>query len=605
MDTNLDEGATTFGGEEDLPRVPLPTLEQSCQRFLEWCEPLLSGDERTATEEAAASFLLPDGPGRKLQRALEQYDTRGGSKSWLDAFWPDRYLGRRDRIALNANFFFLFEASEQGQVDRAAGLVAASLHYKRLIDEQRLAPVIQRGRPLSMEQNKYLFSATRIPGAERDSVRTPYSNDWPGPSLEHHIVVFVRGNMFRLDVVGPNGRPHTLDELASGLRAVMAAGATAAAPGTSVGHLTTKARAEWAASRRSLLDCHPANATALDTVETALFCLCLDDTAPDSPRDAADHLLRADGGNRWFDKALSLVVFSNGTAGVNGEHSKMDGTTIVEFIDHIHDSSPEHHSSGSRAQPQGMATFAPIEFALDADLRTDIRASADSFASSAADTTSAVLSIDGFDSDRAKQLGMSPDAFAQMAFQLAHQRAKGRVGTTYESISTRHYQHGRTEAMRVVTPEVVQFVATMDDADASEASRRKAFRAAADQHVRRAKECQGGQAPEQHLWELQRLQQRRGTQLGATEPIALYETPGWVTMRDDYLSTSAIPSTHIQYFGFGSTSNKCIGIGYALLPERFDLYLSTPLSVSDQMALFVGMLPDAVRELEKLLDQPA
>lgn len=173
----------------------------------------------------------------------------------------------------------------------------------------------------------------------------------------------------------------------------------------------------------------------------------------------------------------------------------MDGTTIVEFIDHIHDSSPEHHSSGSRAQPQGMANFAPIEFALDADLRSDIRASADSFASYAADTTSAVLSIDGFDSDRAKQLGRSPDAFVQMAFQLAHQRAKGRVGTTYESISTRHYQHGRTEAMRVVTPEVVQFVATMDDADASEASRRKAFWAAADQHVRRAKECQEGQAP--------------------------------------------------------------------------------------------------------------
>ena len=58
---------------------------------------------------------------------------------------------------------------------------------------------------------------------------------------------------------------------------------------------------------------------------------------------------------------------------------------------------------------------------------------------------------------------MSPDAFVQMAYQLAHRRAKGLTGATYESIATRQYRHGRTEAMRVVTPEVLTFVSTMED----------------------------------------------------------------------------------------------------------------------------------------------
>src|SRR6185312_13251248 len=101
-------------------------------------------------------------------------------------FWSYRYLGRRDCVAVNANFFFLFEDSEQGQVDRAAGLVAGALDYKLLIDEQRVPPAVQRGRALSMEQNKYLFSTTRIPGPVQDSARTPYSDDWPGPSRERH-----------------------------------------------------------------------------------------------------------------------------------------------------------------------------------------------------------------------------------------------------------------------------------------------------------------------------------------------------------------------------------------------------------------------------------
>jgi carnitine O-acetyltransferase len=253
------------------------------------------------------------------------------------------------------------------------------------------------------------------------------------------------------------------------------------------------------------------------------------------------------------------------------------------------------------AESQGTPTCAPLDFVLDAGLRADVQAAAAAFAAYAADTASCILSIDRFSSERAKQLRMSPDAFAQMAFQLAHQRAKGHVGATYESIATRHYRRGRTEAMRVVTPEVVRFVTAMDDVQADERTRRAAFRAAAEKHVERTRECQMGHAPEQHLWELQLIQKRRGAELGVTEPLALYETPGWLKMRDDYLSTSAAPSTHIQYWGFGSTSRKCIGVGYVLLPDRFDLYLSTPRAVSEQMSVFAGKLPEAVRELEDLL----
>jgi carnitine O-acetyltransferase len=606
----------TFGNEDRLPLVPLPTLEESCARFLEWCAPLLTPDGLAATETAVASFLRPDSPARTLQAALEQYDASDGVQSWLDTFWPYRYLGRRDRIALNANFFLLFEDSGQGQVYRAAGLVAAALDYKHLIDEQRLAPAVQRGRALSMEQNKYLFSATRIPGPVQDSSRTPYSNDWPGPSRERHIVVITGGTLFRLDVIAPNGHPHTVDEIADGLRAILADGAPRAAPGTSVGHLTTKARAQWAASRQALLDCHPGNADLLDTVETALFCLCLDDTIPKDTQDAADQLLHGDSGNRWFDKALSLIVFPDGTAGLNGEHCNLDGTTVVGFIDAVLDSAAAEYSRRSeagsqrtdsqrteppRTEPQGTPVCVPLDFVLDDDLRADVSAAAAAFAQYAADTASATLTIESCTSERTKQLGMSPDAFAQLAFQLAHQRAKGHLGATYESIATLHYRHGRTEAMRVVTPEVVRFVAAMDDPDADAQTRRAAFRAAADKHVQRMKQCQAGHAPEQHLWELQLIQQRRGAELGVTEPLALYESPGWLTMREDYLSTSAVASAHSRFFGFGSTSQKCIGIGYALRPDRFDVYLSTPRVVSDQMSVFVDKLSEVVRELEDLL----
>jgi carnitine O-acetyltransferase len=585
-----------FACEGSLPRVPLPTLEASCERFLAWCAPLLTAEERAATEDEVTAFLRPDGPGRALHAALEEYDATEGVHSWLDTFWPYRYLGRRDRIALNANFFFLFQDTGQGQLDRAAGLVAGALHYKRQLDEGLIA----HGVPQSTVQNAYLFSTTRIPGVPLDSVRAPYSEQEPGPSTARHIVVFFRGTMFRLDVLGPDGVPHSLDEIEAGLRTVTQADVHTADEDRA-GHLTTMARAEWADARQSLLARRPGNARTLDDIETALFCVCLEDFAPEDTQAACDELLHGDRGNRWFDKSLSFVVFEDGRAGINVEHCELDGTTILSFTDALIGTPPDEHSRRSGARRQGVPVPHPLAFELDEPLRAQVRAAAEAFAAYGSDTATSTVSFHDFGSTAAKALGVSPDAFVQAAYQLAHQRAKGHLGATYESIATRQYRYGRTEAMRVVTPEMAAFVAAMDDPAADRGTRRAAFRTAAGAHVARARECRTGGAPEQHLWELELIQRRRGDELGVREQPALYRSPGWLTMRDDYLSTSSAPSENIQYFGFGSTSSRCIGVAYVLLPERFNLYLSTPRPVAGQMHAFADRLREAVAELRELL----
>lgn len=349
----------TFAAEDHLPRVPLPTLEDSCARFLEWCSPLLTPEELATTEAAVADLLRPGGAGRTLHAAVAEYDATPGVGSWLDQFWPSRYLGRRDRIALNANFFFLFRddtalAASTGanQVERAAAIVSAAVDYKLALDEEKIPPVTQRGQQLSMWQNKYLFSETRIPGAQQDSVRVPYTEEWPGPSRERHILVFYRSNMFRVDVIGPDGAPYAPEDLQEGLRAVLEAGAHPARTDTAVGHLTTKARAEWAASREALL-AEPANAAALDTVERALFCVCLEDFAPRDELQACDHLLHGDSANRWFDKAVSFIVFADGGAGINVEHCGLDGTTILSFVDTLLETPVAEHAERSGARVQG------------------------------------------------------------------------------------------------------------------------------------------------------------------------------------------------------------------------------------------------------------
>ncbi|MFN3545816.1 MAG: choline/carnitine O-acyltransferase, partial [Thiobacillus sp.] len=39
-------------------------------------------------------------------------------------------------------------------------------------------------------------------------------------------------------------------------------------------------------------------------------------------------ILHGNGTNRWFDKSVSMVVFANGRAGFNGEHTWADAPVL-------------------------------------------------------------------------------------------------------------------------------------------------------------------------------------------------------------------------------------------------------------------------------------
>lgn len=58
---------------------------------------------------------------------------------------------------------------------------------------------------------------------------------------------------------------------------------------------------------------------------------------------------------------------------------------------------------------------------------------------------------------------VSPDAFIQMALQLAYWRDQGQFSATYETASTRMFAHGRTEVIRTFSTDSRAFVLGMAD----------------------------------------------------------------------------------------------------------------------------------------------
>lgn len=58
---------------------------------------------------------------------------------------------------------------------------------------------------------------------------------------------------------------------------------------------------------------------------------------------------------------------------------------------------------------------------------------------------------------------LSPDAFIQMAMQLAWYRIYGKFTATYETVLTRMFKHGRSETLRTFSLESRQWVLSMAD----------------------------------------------------------------------------------------------------------------------------------------------
>lgn len=77
---------------------------------------------------------------------------------------------------------------------------------------------------------------------------------------------------------------------------------------------------------------------------------------------------------------------------------------------------------------------------------------------------------------------VSPDAYIQMALQLAYYRDAGKFSLTYEASMTRLFREGRTETVRPCTIESAAWVKAMDDKNITTEERINLLHKACKQH---------------------------------------------------------------------------------------------------------------------------
>lgn len=72
----------TYAAQDKLPKLPIPELESTCQKYLDALKPLQTLREYEDTESAVQDFLKRDGP--ELNERLKKYAT--GKTSYIEQF---------------------------------------------------------------------------------------------------------------------------------------------------------------------------------------------------------------------------------------------------------------------------------------------------------------------------------------------------------------------------------------------------------------------------------------------------------------------------------------------------------------------------------------
>ena len=362
---------------------------------------------------------------------------------------------------------------------------------------------------------------------------------------------------------------------------------------TALGSLTAIKRASWAVVRQGIAALDPENARSLDLLNSALFIVCLDETAPANIEAGSQNALHGDGKNRWFDKPLQLIFTANGYSSINVEHVGIDGFVIMRYLYEVNKERQQNQDSAQNTSiSMELEQPTKLQCKLSEEILAEIKQTEAEVEGFISEHETKVLDFQEFGRNFIKNYRLSPDAVVQLAIQLAYVKLRGRVDCVYESVHTRRFAYGRTEAMRSVTPESVELIRTFIEEN-SGGAKYAALKAAVAAHVSRQKDCQQGYGVDRHLAALLRLAIAQGIM------PKIYQDKAYKVLGDSTICTSSLASgMGLELFCFGQVVDNGYGIGYIIKPDGVTASVTSKYQQTQE---YIESLRESLSDLGKLM----
>ncbi|KAM9278526.1 carnitine O-palmitoyltransferase 1, liver isoform 2-T7 [Morus bassanus] len=421
-----------YSFQTSLPRLPVPAVKDTVSRYLESVRPLMDDEEFKRMEGLAKDFAFNLGPRLQWYLKLKSWWATNYVSDWWEEYI---YLRGRGPIMVNSNYFamdFLYLSPTTLQAARAGNVIHAILLYRKKLDRQEIKPILLMGStvPLCSAQWERMFNTSRIPGEESDTLQHVKDSK--------HIVVYHKGRYFKVWLYH-DGRLLKPREIEQQMQRILDDDSEPQAGEEKLAALTAGDRVPWAKARQAYFS-RGKNKQSLDAVEKAAFFVTLDDIEQGYRKEDpvrsldtyAKSLMHGRCYDRWFDKSFTLIVFKNGRMGLNAEHSWADAPIVGHLWENVMATeylelgySEDGHCKGDTNQNIPIPT--KLQWEIPEECQEVIERSLSTATALADDVDFNSFCFDAFGKGLIKKSKTSPDAFVQLALQLAHYRSEKKL----------------------------------------------------------------------------------------------------------------------------------------------------------------------------------
>lgn len=576
-----------------LPKLPVPSLNSTKAKLIEWILPLVDKQQLQKTLTVTNEFFKENGIAEKLQSKLNEWD-QNQEGSWLTPFWEESYLTHRESLPISMNFNVLLkeDLSKVGQsMIKTAGEVSyliAQLYHK-VIDQQEDKCVKEKFLPDMSQLNK-LFRSVRVPKLNSDSFYVADFN-----KQNNHVVLLYKNNVYKVPVTNNEGVIYHSDSISDAIEAVVS---NEVAEGVNVSIFTTAKRDE-AAKVYTKLSKSSENIATLQAIADALVVLSIDEESDN--QEMAIRNLMLNGNNKYFDKTMQIIITKNGSLGFNMEHSAIDGTSVAPVIKHI--------SQGllSDISEVGVISQAIIVEKMTWDLSENILEKLSQIEKEHFKRKSQYdllpNNFTDFGAERIKKMRISPDAFFHMALQLAQYRTFGKLKSVYEPVSVANFYEGRTESARSTSMEKLNLIKAIEAGKDDEEKLYFLMQQASEAHTSRIRDCQQGHGVERHLFGLEQMYHLYKAELDIEKLPEIFLDSGYQALRYDFISTSGMAYENAEYRMFAPVVEDGHGVAYFILENSISVNISsyTDNKVSGEQLL--NHFIDALHELKIIAEK--
>uniref|UniRef100_A0A452FUU4 Carnitine O-palmitoyltransferase 1, muscle isoform n=2 Tax=Capra hircus TaxID=9925 RepID=A0A452FUU4_CAPHI len=585
-----------YSFQTSLPKLPVPSVPATVHRYLESVEHLLDDEQYYRMEMLAKEFEEKTAPRLQKYLVLKSWWATNYVSDWWEEYV---YLRGRNPLMVNSNYYVMdlvLVKNTDVQAARLGNAVHAMITYRRKLDREEIKPVMALGLvPMCSYQMERMFNTTRIPGKDTDMLQhLPDSR---------HVAVYHKGRFFKLWLY-EGCRLLKPRDLEMQFQRILDDPSPPQPGEERLAALTAGGRVEWAQARQAFFSSGK-NKAALDAIERAAFFVALDEESHHyDPEDEASlslygkALLHGNCYNRWFDKSFTLISFKNGQLGLNTEHAWADAPIIGHLWEFVLGTDSFHlgYTETGHCLGKPNPVLPPpqrLQWDISEQCQAVIESSYQVAKALADDVELYCFQFLPFGKGLIKKCRTSPDAFVQIALQLAHFRDKGKFCLTYEASMTRMFREGRTETVRSCTRESTAFVQAMVQGRHPNEDLRRLFRKAAEKHQNMYRLAMTGAGIDRHLFCLYVVSKY----LGVESPfLAEVLSEPW------RLSTSQIAQFQIRMFdpnkypkhlgaggGFGPVADDGYGVSYMIAGENtIFFHVSSKFSSSETNAQRFG-----------------